>query len=207
MNQFGSSRVSGANYTGIKTPDEQLIDKLRQKLAARGARGIIGLQRIFKILDDNNNGTLEIQEFWKGLCDFKLNVSEEECRRLFDLFDENDDGVVDFDELIRAIKGEMNPFRKQLIKKAFNRLDANGNGVIEVDDIKKAYNAENHPDVRSKKKTEMQVLSEFLETFEAHRKMSKGDAKSKKGDGVVTLSEFMDYYSNVSASIDNDDYF
>jgi Ca2+-binding EF-hand superfamily protein len=101
----------------------------------------------------------------------------------------------------------MNPFRKQLIKKAFNKLDANGNGAIEVDDIKKTYNAENHPDVRSKKKTEMQVLSEFLETFEAHRKMTKGDTKSKKGDGVVTLNEFMDYYSNVSASIDNDDYF
>jgi len=76
MNQFGSTRVSGANYSGIQTPDEALIDKLRKKLASRGARGIIGLQRIFKILDDNNNGTLEIQEFWKGLCDFKLNVSE-----------------------------------------------------------------------------------------------------------------------------------
>jgi hypothetical protein len=36
--------------------------------------------------------------------------------------------------------------------------------------------------------------------------MSKGDPKSKK-DGIVTLNEFMDYYSNVSSSIDDDEYF
>jgi Ca2+-binding EF-hand superfamily protein len=29
-------------------------------LARRGARGMIGLQRIFKIMDDNNTGTLDI---------------------------------------------------------------------------------------------------------------------------------------------------
>ena len=46
-----------------------------------------------------------------------------------------------------------------------------------------------------------------METFEAHRAMSKGDAASKKGDNKVTLNEFMDYYSNISASIDNDEYF
>jgi hypothetical protein len=37
--------------------------------------------------------------------------------------------------------------------------------------------------------------------------MSSGDELSKAGDGKVTLNEFMDYYSNVSASIDDDQYF
>lgn len=45
----------------------------------------------------------------------------------------------------------------------------NSNGVLEVDDIRQSYNASNHPDVKSKKKTEEEVLQEFLETFEAHR--------------------------------------
>lgn len=44
-------------------------------MASRGARGLIGLQRIFKILDDDGSGRLEIQEFWKGLCDFRLKFS------------------------------------------------------------------------------------------------------------------------------------
>jgi Ca2+-binding EF-hand superfamily protein len=180
---------------------------LRNKLAARGARGIIGLQRVFKILDDNGDGTLEIQEFWKGLTDFRIKMSQDECRRLFDLFDVNDDGVVDFDELIQAIKGDLNPARKEIIKRAFNKMDQNGNGILEVDDIRQSYNAANHPDVKAKKKTEDEILQEFLETFEAHRALSKGDATSKKGDRKVTLNEFMDYYSNISASIDDDEYF
>ena len=37
--------------------------------------------------------------------------------------------------------------------------------------------------------------------------MSSGDEASKAGDGKVTLNEFCDYYSNVSASIDDDEYF
>jgi Ca2+-binding EF-hand superfamily protein len=183
------------------------VTKLREKLAARGARGIIGLQRVFKILDDNGNGTLEIQEFWKGLCDFRLKFNQDECRKLFDLFDANDDGVLDFDELIQAIKGQMSPSRKEIVKKAFNKMDGNSNGVLEIDDIRQSYNALNHPDVKSRKKTEEEVLQEFLETFEAHRQMTKGDVSSIKGDGKVTLNEFMDYYSNISASIDDDEYF
>ena len=86
-------------------------------------------------------------------------------------------------------------------------MDGNKNGVLEVDYIKDTYNASNHPDVRSGKKSEDEVLQEFLETFEAHKQMSKGDSKSKKGDGMVTLNEFMDYYSNISASVDDDQYF
>ena len=37
--------------------------------------------------------------------------------------------------------------------------------------------------------------------------MSSGDEASKANDGRVTLNEFCDYYSNVSASIDDDEYF
>ena len=62
--------------------------------------------------------------------------------------------------------------------------------------------------MRAGKKTEEEVLMEFLETFEAHRSMnSSKDKFSKQGDGQITLNEFFDYYSNVSASIDNDEYF
>jgi len=47
----------------------------RSKLNQRGARGIFGIQRVFKVMDDNNSGTLDIQEFWMALCDFRIQIS------------------------------------------------------------------------------------------------------------------------------------
>ena len=94
-----------------------------------------------------------------------------------------------------------------MIKKAFDKLDADKSGALEPSDIKGIYDASKHPEVKKGKMTADQALSDFLETFEAHRALSKGDAQSQKKDGKVTLNEFMDYYSNVSASIDDDAYF
>ena len=158
------------------------------------------MQRIFKIMDDNNNGTLEIQEFWKAVCDFRIQISPEEARKLFDQFDINGDGGVSYDELMRSVVGEMNPFRKQLVRKAFDKLDANGNGIIELDDIKKVYNGKFHPEVKSGKKTEDEVLGEFLDTFELHHSLKNPNEKDRK----INIKEFTEYYNNVSASIDND---
>ena len=50
--------------------------------------------------------------------------------------------------------------------KAFKILDRTGDGVVDLEDIRGRYNASFHPDVRSGKRTEDEVLTEFLETFE-----------------------------------------
>ena len=39
-------------------------------------------------------------------------------------------------------------------------------GFVDVDDIADKYNAKTNPDVMSGKKTEKQVLKEFLDTFD-----------------------------------------
>ena len=67
--------------------------------------------------------------------------------------------------------------------------------MIELNDIQAKYSAAKHPDVIAGKRTADEVLREFLDTFDPNR------------DGKVTPEEFCEYYSNVSASIDDDDYF
>ncbi len=44
---------------------------------------------------------------------------------------------------------------------------------------------------------------EFLETFEMHHSMKH----CKDRDSKVDIEEFLEYYTNISVSIDNDDYF
>ena len=196
-------RHTGVTYAGVQHTEEDMVKLFRGKLAQRGARGILGMQRIFKIMDDNRSGFLEGPEFWKGICDFRIQISGEEARELFDLFDINGDGAISYDELMRSVVGEMNNYRRALVKRAFEKLDRNGNGVVELDDIKGFYNAKMHPEVRAGKKTEDDVLTEFLDTFQLHHALKNANER----DTQITLKEFTEYYNNVSASIDNDQYF
>lgn len=154
-------------------------------------------------MDDNNSGTLDMYEFKKGIKDFQIDIPDSDIETLFKAFDLNGNGDIDFDEFIRVVVGPMNQFRTQLVVKAFKKIDYNGDGVLTVQDIKGKYDASRHPDVKSQKKTEEEVLKEFLETFEMHHNVMNGT----KSDGMVTLDEFIEYYTNISANIDNDSYF
>lgn len=139
----------------------------------------------------------------KTLHDQRMNFDKEEMVRLCNIFDQNGDGVIDYDEFLYGIRGEMNQFRKDICMKAFKVMDKDRSGVIDISDIKGVYNAKKHPDVIAGKKTEDQVLIEFLDTFDVHHGIHKDDPK----DGNVTPDEWIEYYNTVSMSIDDDAYF
>jgi hypothetical protein len=91
----------------------------------------------------------------------------------------------------------MSDRRCVLVDLAFRKLDKDGNGLLEPKDIVDRYDASKHPDVISGKRSPSDILREFLDTFDVGGEV----------DGKVTRQEFESYYSNISASIDNDDYF
>jgi Ca2+-binding EF-hand superfamily protein len=180
---------------------EEVLENVRTRLASRGTRGILGLARQFKIMDDDNSKNLDFYEFSKAMKDYRIDMPEADLQLVFNSVDRNRSGTIDYDEFLRAVRGPMNNFRKALVAQAFNKLDIDGNGHIDYNDVKQIYNAKGHPDVRSGKKTEEEILGEFLETFEMHHNILGGN------DRVVTKEEFEEYYNNVSASVDNDQYF
>jgi len=192
----------GGHSGGARTM-EQLAEQLKTKLASRGARGVIGLQRQFKIMDDDNSKSLSKYEFNKAMTDYMLGFSAAENSALFEYFDVDNSGSVSYDEFIRAVRGPMNMTRKKIVAQAFKKLDKDGNGWIDINDVRGVYNARKHPDVLSGKKTEDNILQEFLETFETHHSMRNNNAPNY----VVTKDEFEEYYNNISCSIDDDMYF
>lgn len=146
--------------------------------------------------------SLSLPEFKSALADYRIACEPDEAQALFKSFDTNRDGQLNYDEFLMAVKGPMNERRQKIVMQAFRKLDKDGSGIVDIDDIKGVYNAGKHPDVKSGKKSEDQILCEFLDTFEMHYNMEHG-TKDRK----ITGEEFVDYYSNVSASIDDDDYF
>jgi Ca2+-binding EF-hand superfamily protein len=173
-----------------------LLRELKASLASHGARGIAGLARKFKIIDDSDNGFIEFSEFKKAIGEHTLSWTNDQVHDVFNFFDKDHSGSIDYDEFLYGIRGNLNQRREQVVLLAFGVMDRDKNGFIDLDDIVRIYNADSHPDVLSGKKTKAQVLLEFLDTFDGGEK-----------DGKVTPAEFCKYYSNISASIDEDDYF
>ena len=179
------------------------MEQFRTKLAARGARGLIGLAKQFKIADDDNSHDLDMEEFKKACRDFRIGLTDKDAERFFRIFDRDRSGKIDYEEFLRGVRGEMNQFRVNICKKAFNIMDKDRSGVLNIDDIRQTYNAKKHPDVIAGKKTEDDILLEFLDTFEAHYSFSHENTR----DGQINMDEWIEYYNNVSMSMDDDKYF
>lgn len=154
-------------------------------------------------MDDNNSMSLDKYEFTKAVTDYMLGFSEGQIATLFRTFDFDHSGLIEYNEFIRTIRGPMNPAREAIVMRCFAKMDKDGNGYIDINDIKGVYTASKHPDVMSGKKTENQILQEFLETFELHHSLRANGAP----DHIVTKDEFIEYYNNISCSVDNDQYF
>ena len=66
-----------------------LLLALRDQLAARGAKGIVGLQRQFRIIDDNGSKSLDMSEFKKALTDTRIQLKKStDAEVLFRFFGE-----------------------------------------------------------------------------------------------------------------------
>mmetsp|Transcript_9313 Transcript_9313/g.15029 ORF Transcript_9313/g.15029 Transcript_9313/m.15029 type:complete len:422 (-) Transcript_9313:337-1602(-) len=175
-----------------------LITRMRKHFMKRGARGIHGLATIFRQMDSfDGNRKLDKQEFIEGLSQFGFKVSKVEAMQLLKAYDRNNDGVISYDEFIRGMRGSLNSRRLKLVMKAFKKLDKSGDGVITVDDMRGTFSAKHHPKVISGEMKEDDALEIFVNSFDG----------SNIKDGRVHLDEFEDYYSNISSSIDDDEYF
>mmetsp|Transcript_12205 Transcript_12205/g.8519 ORF Transcript_12205/g.8519 Transcript_12205/m.8519 type:complete len:194 (+) Transcript_12205:45-626(+) len=174
-----------------------VLDKLRSQLQSRGAKTIRGLGRSFRCFDSvDGNRKVDKGEFFVGLQENGVSVTQAEANALHALLDTDGDGTINFDEFLVGVRGKLNAQRQAMVDKAFLKFDADGNGRIEAADLKGVYNTTHHPKVISGEMTEDEVFLEFLQNF--------GD---KNKDGRIDRQEWNDYYAAVSSSVDNDDHF
>jgi Ca2+-binding EF-hand superfamily protein len=160
------------------------------------AHTLRGLGRSFKIIDDDGNRKIDKEEFYWGLKDNQIDITQREASILLQSLDSNGDGHVDFDEFLVGIRGKPNDCRVKYIHMAFAKFDKDANGFITADDLRGVYDCSMHPKIQNGELTEDEVFVEFLKNF--------GD---KNGDGKITKSEWDDYYAAVSSNIDNDQHF
>jgi calcyphosin len=87
---------------------EKTLTQLRKEMASRGARGISGIGRRFKIADDNENGSLCLDEFKKVMQECAIEMSEQDSRQLFNHFDAQGSGDIDYEEFLVTLRVSFN---------------------------------------------------------------------------------------------------
>jgi len=177
---------------------QKLNFEFRIALKKKGANGIRSLAKIFKEFDINGNKKLDPKEFEAALAQVGLFPTKVQLQGLIEYYDTDKDGNITYEEFLKGLREPMNERRKALLDKVFTSLDKNGSGDITIADIEKCFHAEKHRDFIEKKKTKEEILNEFLNALQG----PKGNK-----DGKITKEEFYDYYSDISMTIPQDDYF
>jgi Ca2+-binding EF-hand superfamily protein len=185
----GESTAPPAKIEGIK-------GTIRACLKEKGASGVANLAKVFRDMDEDGSHSLSLSEFKKGIYGYGLELDSNDLRLLFNSFDTDGNGQLSYDEFMTAIRGEMNSQRMILCRQAFQVLDKTGTGTIDTEDVMAVYDPTDHPDVVSGMISPDEALAQFLDAFD-------GDDH----DGHVTIGEFLNYYRNVSATIDDDEEF
>merc|ERR1712179_643231 len=175
------------------------LERLRLYALCRGVAGIRSIGRTFRLMDDDRNHQLTLQEFINGCRDYGCMLTAAEFKHVFNLIDVDGSGTINFDEFLIKLRPPMSDMRQNLVTQAFEKMDKTGDGRLTVDDMRGVFNCKNHKKYKTGEWNEDRVFQEYLRTFES----TPGD----KVDGIVTREEFMNYYSGVSASIDEDVYF
>ena len=131
------------------------LDKVRSALKKRGAKTIAGLGRTFRCMDSyDGNKKVDAQEFYVGLTESGVEVSQDEANQLLTFFDKDGDGHVNFDEFLVGIRGKPNAKRQAMVDKAFLKFDKDGSGFIDRNDLQGVYDVSMHPKFQSGEMTE-----------------------------------------------------
>ena len=187
----------GGQNAALAAHGKGIVDKVKETIIRRGgSHGIHAVARVLRIMDDSGDKKLSREELKYGLRDYGIDLNEKQLGAVMSYFDRNGDGTVDIDEFVLGLAPPMDARRLRLVKQAYATLDRNGDGTVTIEDMKLGYNPSSNPDVKAGKLRSDEWLLQYLAEFETDKK-----------DGIVTPEEFIQYYQQLSASIDNTDFF
>ncbi|XP_069862267.1 mitochondrial adenyl nucleotide antiporter SLC25A24 isoform X1 [Dipodomys merriami] len=87
-------------------------------------------ETLFRTLDRNGDGVVDIRELQEGLSSLGLPLGKDAEEKIFDTGDTNKDGKLDFEEFSKYLKDH-----EKKMKLAFKTLDRNNDGKIEASEV------------------------------------------------------------------------
>ena len=187
---------------------EDILVHLRSIMIQRGYIGIMSMRRTFMLVDENSTKEISFDEFEKIFKTYRYDLSETEINNLFNYFDKEGNGYIKYEEFLNELCNNLNQFRKDILKQVFNKLDEKEKGFITVGIIRHEYNPKGNPLVRQGKRSEDEILAEFLDVLEYHfNLLIEKNEDIDVNELEIDFEEFCNFYKNISLCIEDDKYF
>ena len=188
------------NNSNNKNYFQKLLNIIRNKININNGITFYTFAHGLKSLEDKSTNSTSIENFISVLEQMELKINQDDLINFYSILDYRQSNKVPTDEILRLIKGEIPEQRKILIVSKFSLMDKGKTGIIPIALVKDVFNFKFHPDAFLGKKTCEEVYKEFLYTFDVFCEL-----KGLKDE--ISYKDFIEYYTPISASILNDNYF
>ncbi len=185
---------------GMKRYFQNLLQLFQSKININNGVTFYNLLSKMNNKQDKISKTISYENFLSSIKEAKIDINEMDIKDFFTLIDLSEQNKVSTDEILRLIKGYLSERRKMIIVEKFAKMDSDRKGYCEINIIKNFFNPNQHPDVLMGKKRENEIYEEFIYTFDTF-------TSYKEKHNIITFDDFIEYYSGISASIYDEDYF
>jgi hypothetical protein len=179
--------------------DEVLAAGLREYIVSRGIDGFWDLRAFFESLNQRTptrKGKFDREDLKEALLGWGCPYDAKFLEKLLVNFDKRNLSLLDANDFISFIRGPIPENRRVILENVFRTLDINREGRLSAEYLAGRFNGADHPLVSMRGLADQEAFDHFL-TFN-----NFGRAPSSVG-----VEAFVDYYSDLSAGIDDDSYF
>lgn len=112
------------------------------------------------------NELISIDSLGSVLLKFKIEFTPRNLEKLATLFATEEVGMIRVKEFVQTMVGEMNGARTEKVEQLFERLDQDKDGRISMQEMLSKFDASKDAEVAAKKKTEKQILAQFMDAVD-----------------------------------------
>ena len=177
----------------------RLMDKIRNGIiTTEGINGLRYFGSNLRTMDDSQLGYVSIDELCLCMKDVKVHLADHEKKLMLKFFDlpPHPKDTIDITEFMRGIRGKMPKSRIELLERVWReKINRRGAAKVPVPEVLGLIDFTHDPDVFTGRLSREQAVRDFPELWD------------KNHDGFINWNEFVDFYRDISAGLEEDAHF